>query len=185
MIKGDGKIHYQVHIKGGEWLDYVTSYDETDDNNGYAGILGKTIDAIRMYVEEEKVETPPVTTAPAKKYYRIRTSWLNVNSQKGAYTNLPHAIDCCNEAGEGYKVFDWNGKEVYAAPAKPVQETKPEVIEPKPEEPKVEVEVTEPKPEEPEVEVIEPKPEVGEKASSIWQWIKELISTVIAMLKGR
>lgn len=204
MIKGDGKIHYQVHIKGGEWLDYVTGYDETDDNNGYAGILGKTIDGIRMYVEEEKVETPPVTTAPAKKYYRVRTSWLNVNSQKGAYTDLQHAIDCCNEAGEGYKVFDWNGKEVYAAPAKPVQETKPEVIEPKPEEPKVEVEiiepkpeepkvegpkpeveVTEPKPEEPEVEMIEPKPEVGEKASSIWQWIKELISTVIAMLKGR
>jgi hypothetical protein len=62
MIKGDGKIHYQVHIKGGNWLPYVTGYDVNDDDNGYAGIFGKTIDAVRMYVEEEKTKAPVVTT---------------------------------------------------------------------------------------------------------------------------
>jgi hypothetical protein len=118
MIKGDCKIHYQVHIQGGNWLGDITGYNENDSTYGYAGILGKTIDGIRMWVEEEKVKTPTTTTtttttAPAKKYYRVRTSWLNVSSQKGAYTNLNHAIECCQFAGKGYKVFDWNGKVVY------------------------------------------------------------------------
>ena len=44
-------IHYQVHIKGGGWLPYVTGYDEKDGNNGYAGVLGKEIDGIRVYLK--------------------------------------------------------------------------------------------------------------------------------------
>ena len=53
MMKTNTKktIHYQVHIKGGSWLDYVTGYNEKDSNNGYAGILGKDIDAIRCYIK--------------------------------------------------------------------------------------------------------------------------------------
>lgn len=43
-----GSIKYQVHIKGGSWLPYVTGYNWTDHNNGYAG-NGKVIDAIRVY----------------------------------------------------------------------------------------------------------------------------------------
>ena len=45
------KIYYQVHIKGGKWLPYVTGYNEKDGNNGYAGIFGKEIDAVRMYLK--------------------------------------------------------------------------------------------------------------------------------------
>ena len=44
-------IHYQVHIKGGDWLPYVTGYDDQDGNNGFAGILGKEIDGIRVYLK--------------------------------------------------------------------------------------------------------------------------------------
>lgn len=53
MFKTDtGKtINYQVHIKGGKWLSYVTGYNEKDAKNGYAGILGKEIDAIRIYIK--------------------------------------------------------------------------------------------------------------------------------------
>lgn len=43
-----GSIKYQVHIKGGSWLPYVTGYNWADHNNGYAG-NGKVIDAIRVY----------------------------------------------------------------------------------------------------------------------------------------
>lgn len=52
MMRTDtGKtIHYRVHLKGGNWLDYVTGYSTGDSNNGYAGILGKSIDAIQAYV---------------------------------------------------------------------------------------------------------------------------------------
>lgn len=37
---------YRVHIKGGNWLDWVSKVDDT--NNGYAGIYGKEIDAIQI-----------------------------------------------------------------------------------------------------------------------------------------
>lgn len=56
-----------------------------------------------------------------KKLYRVRLSWADTKSQKGAYSSLDNAKECCQSAGEGYKVFDWNGKEVYAytAPVTP------------------------------------------------------------------
>lgn len=45
---GKGTVKYRVHIKGGGWLPYVTGYNLSDHNNGYAG-NGKTIDAIEVY----------------------------------------------------------------------------------------------------------------------------------------
>lgn len=48
-IKVDrGSIRYRVHIKGGNWLPYVTGYDTHNFANGYAG-NGKAIDAIEVY----------------------------------------------------------------------------------------------------------------------------------------
>lgn len=44
-----GTIHYQVHIKGGSWLGDITGYNASDSKYGYAGILGKEIDAIRIW----------------------------------------------------------------------------------------------------------------------------------------
>lgn len=49
-----------------------------------------------------------------QKLYRVRTSWADTKSQKGAFSSLANAKECCQAAGKGYKVFDWNGKEVYA-----------------------------------------------------------------------
>lgn len=43
-----GTIKYRVHTKGGRWLPYVTGYNTSDYNNGYAG-NGKPIDAIEVY----------------------------------------------------------------------------------------------------------------------------------------
>ena len=46
------KIKYQVHLrKTNEWLPYVTGYNTKDHNNGYAGIMGQEIDAIRIYLD--------------------------------------------------------------------------------------------------------------------------------------
>ena len=46
------KIKYQVHLKKTkEWLPYVSGYNTKDHDNGYAGVIGQTIDAIRVYVE--------------------------------------------------------------------------------------------------------------------------------------
>ncbi len=54
MMRTDtGKtIKYAVHLRrSGRWLPYVTRYDEKDSNNGFAGILGQEIDAIKIYME--------------------------------------------------------------------------------------------------------------------------------------
>lgn len=44
----DGNLRYRVHLLNGDWLPWVTGYDINDDNNGYAGIKGKVIDAIQV-----------------------------------------------------------------------------------------------------------------------------------------
>ena len=43
-----GGVIYRVHIMGGGWLPAVNGYDFHDDINGYAGILGRAIDAISI-----------------------------------------------------------------------------------------------------------------------------------------
>lgn len=44
----EGSVKYRVHLKGGNWLPYVTGYNTSDDENGYAGDK-KAIDAIEVY----------------------------------------------------------------------------------------------------------------------------------------
>lgn len=46
VSKGD--IKYRVHLLNGDWLDWVDGYDINESNNGYAGILGKVIDAVQV-----------------------------------------------------------------------------------------------------------------------------------------
>lgn len=49
MIKvSEGSIRYRVHLRDGDWLDWVDGYNKADSNNGYAGILGKVIDAVQV-----------------------------------------------------------------------------------------------------------------------------------------
>lgn len=51
------------------------------------------------------------TETDTTKYYRVRKSWNDRNSQIGAYTNLDNAKKVCKT---GYSVYDWNGNEVYS-----------------------------------------------------------------------
>lgn len=51
MMKSNvGTVKYRVHLNKGSWLPWVTGYDENDSNNGYAGVLGKEIDAIQVEI---------------------------------------------------------------------------------------------------------------------------------------
>ena len=51
-IKADGvKLKYRVHTLGGQWLDWVNTFNIADSINGIAGIYGRTIDAIQIGVE--------------------------------------------------------------------------------------------------------------------------------------
>ena len=49
-IKVDkGSIKYRVHIKGGDWLPYVTGYNINDIQNGFGGDGKNVIDAVEVY----------------------------------------------------------------------------------------------------------------------------------------
>lgn len=53
------------------------------------------------------------TVAEPEKWYRVRKTWADAKSQKGAYKVLKNARACADK-NEGYSVFDWDGKVVYA-----------------------------------------------------------------------
>ena len=55
-----------------------------------------------------------------KTLYRVRKTWDDAKSQIGAFESLDNAIKCCDAAGDGYYVFDEDGKIVY--PIKPVDD---------------------------------------------------------------
>ena len=51
------------------------------------------------------------STSTSSNLYRVRKSWGDSKSQKGAFKNLNSAIDLAKN--NGYKVFDSSGKQVY------------------------------------------------------------------------
>jgi len=55
-----------------------------------------------------------------EQWYRVRKSWADAKSQKGAYKVLANAKKCADK-NAGYAVYDWNGKQVYP-------EVKPEPV---------------------------------------------------------
>lgn len=54
------------------------------------------------------------TSAPAASLYRVRKSWADAASQKGAFKVLDNAKRCADE-NPGYSVFDGTGKAVYTS----------------------------------------------------------------------
>lgn len=78
--------------------------------------MGYTMDGFRKDVKaamsDEKEGNTQVNTEVVK-WYRVRKSWEDAKSQKGAYKVLKNAKACADK-NEGCSVFDWNGKNVYA-----------------------------------------------------------------------
>lgn len=68
---------------------------------------------------EGKTNSEPAQSKPANdKLYRVRSSWGNASSQKGAFASLSNAKALADKH-KGYKVYDHNGKVVYPkTPAK-------------------------------------------------------------------
>lgn len=119
----------------GNNTDIAVRKFQKDHNLVQDGIVGNNTKAAIATALKNKTSTP---TTPAKKsYYRVRKSWTDIASQIGAFLDLNNAIDACNKAGSGYKVFDATGKQVYEyaiKEEKPIVEEKPvvEVEEPAP-----------------------------------------------------
>lgn len=56
--------------------------------------------------------TNTLTPTTTSTLYRVRKTWTDSDSQKGAFTNKDSAIECAKQ-NTGYKVFDSNGKQIY------------------------------------------------------------------------
>ena len=74
-------------------------------------------------------QTEPAKPAPpeTENLYRVGTGWSNGKcmGQKGAFAVFQNAVNFCEQQGEEYKVFDWNGKEVYPVDADAATPTTP------------------------------------------------------------
>lgn len=77
-IKVDkGSIKYRVHLKGGDWLPYVTGYNINDIENGYAGDGESIIDAIEVYYY-----TPDNIRPYKKAKYRVNNCSYQYDNEK-------------------------------------------------------------------------------------------------------
>ena len=74
--------------------------------------LGDLASKVTAALGGASTETIPSTGTDTKVLYRVRKTWGDVKSQKGAYTILANARKCA-DANPGYSVFDSNGTLVY------------------------------------------------------------------------
>lgn len=81
MRVDEGDLRYQVHTIEDGWLDWVNQGNPADTVNGCAGIVGHTIDGIRIYY------TTPAGKALSQAWYRSQTTaregWLDVVCDDG------------------------------------------------------------------------------------------------------
>lgn len=77
--------------------------------NGFG--MGYTMNTFRKDVKE-KMQGGTVKPDETKEMYRVRKSWEDAVSQKGAFHELENAKKCA-DANKGYAVFNTSGKQVY------------------------------------------------------------------------
>lgn len=81
-----GSVKYRVHVKGGNWLGYVTGYNWNDDKNGYAG-NHKPIDLVEI-VYSGNSELPKYRVSPVNSNYY---SWQYGNKIGSGYDGFAGA----------------------------------------------------------------------------------------------
>lgn len=72
-----GSIKYRVHVKGGNWLGWITKYDINDYENGYAG-NNKPIDVVEVYYY-----TPDNIRPYKKAKYKVNNYSWQYDNEKG------------------------------------------------------------------------------------------------------
>lgn len=84
-------------------------------DGGYATSL-TYVEKLCSIIEKWKLTQYDVTdkNSDVIKYYRVRKSWGDAASQLGAYSVFDNA-NAMADKHPGYKVYDWNGKQIYPA----------------------------------------------------------------------
>lgn len=73
---------------------------------------GEIAAAVNKRLSAAPTTTPATPAAPTKALYRVRKTWADSKSQKGAFAVLTNAQKCADE-NPGYSVFDANGVAIY------------------------------------------------------------------------
>ena len=103
----DGVIisHREGHARG-------IASNHGDPEHLWNGLgMGYTMNTFRKDVKE-KMQGGTVKPDETKEMYRVRKSWEDAVSQKGAFHELENAKKCA-DANKGYAVFNESGKQVY------------------------------------------------------------------------
>lgn len=103
----DGVIisHREGHARG-------IASNHGDPEHLWNGLgMGYTMNTFRKDVKE-RMQGGIVKPDETKEMYRVRKSWGDAASQKGAFRELKNAKKCA-DANKGYAVFDESGKQVY------------------------------------------------------------------------
>ena len=103
----DGVIisHREGHSRG-------IASNHGDPEHLWKGLgMGYTMDGFRKDVKSA-MNGPAVSEPEEGGWYRVRKSWADVKSQKGAFKVLANAKKCADE-NPGYSVYDESGKAVY------------------------------------------------------------------------
>ncbi len=90
-----GTLKYRVHLKGKNWLFWISDYNIKDAIAGYAGIKGKEIDAVQMVLEDTDEYAIRYRVSPknSKSWYGWYTN-LEGNDKDGYAGVFGQAIDC-------------------------------------------------------------------------------------------
>ena len=99
----------------GDVMHWFKKYNKTmDDVRNDVALLMKTAGT----GETQTTPSSPQAPATPAEVYRIRKTWADSSSQKGAYTTLNAAKKALETFGSEYKVFNSSGKIVYELPVK-------------------------------------------------------------------
>lgn len=90
-----------------EWL----GQKENPDGRGWAAGAGYGAKIITIL--NTMIGIKSETTEPEEVWYRVRKTWTDAATQKGAFHSLENAKRCADE-NEGYSVFDESGKVIYS-----------------------------------------------------------------------
>uniref|UniRef100_UPI0040566F00 N-acetylmuramoyl-L-alanine amidase n=1 Tax=Acetatifactor sp. TaxID=1872090 RepID=UPI0040566F00 len=94
--------------------EYVEWLGQKENPNGKGWATGKGYGGKILTILNAIISTKVETTAAKKEvWYRVRKTWKDSVTQKGAFHNLENAKKCADE-NKGYSVFDESGKVLYS-----------------------------------------------------------------------
>ena len=100
-----------------EYVEWLGQKENPDGKGWAAGAgYGEKILTILKGILGTAGGAAPSAPAETEIWYRVRKTWADAKSQKGAFKSLENAKKCADE-NPGYSVFDESGKAVYTRAA--------------------------------------------------------------------